>query len=360
VKRVVPGLAGVLLIAGAVSGCAGSSHPAGDRSAQQAVAAAARFLDRYVDSSGRVVRHDQGGDTVSEGQGYGLLLAYAARQPQRFATIWRWTQANLQQASGLFAYHWANGQVASTTPAADADTQIAWALDLAGRAWRVPSYTAAAKRIAGAVATTEIGYDAHGNPTLAAGPWAVQPDQPVTVEPGYWTYPADQSIAALTGDRRWQALADSDLAHLRASAADGRRLPADWAQLTGASGVTPAAQGSPGGPQAGPDGMRAVVWAACSPAGRVLDARWWQLISPSAAAAPLTRQLTGSPADTDQSALSEVAAAAAAAGAGQAATEQRLLDRAASIDRHYPTYYGAAWVALGRVLLTSHLLPGCG
>ena len=27
-----------------------------------------RFLDRYVQDDGRVVRHDQGGDTVSEGR----------------------------------------------------------------------------------------------------------------------------------------------------------------------------------------------------------------------------------------------------------------------------------------------------
>ena len=36
-----------------------------------------RFLDAYVDPDGRVVRRDQGGDTVSEGQAYALLLATA-------------------------------------------------------------------------------------------------------------------------------------------------------------------------------------------------------------------------------------------------------------------------------------------
>ena len=33
----------------------------------------------------RVVRKDQGGDTVSEGQGYELLLAVAIRERQQFA-----------------------------------------------------------------------------------------------------------------------------------------------------------------------------------------------------------------------------------------------------------------------------------
>src|SRR5438045_6380113 len=35
------------------------------------------FLDRYVMGDGRVARIDQGGDTVSEGQAYALLLAAA-------------------------------------------------------------------------------------------------------------------------------------------------------------------------------------------------------------------------------------------------------------------------------------------
>ncbi|MBV8429650.1 MAG: hypothetical protein JO244_00690, partial [Solirubrobacterales bacterium] len=42
---------------------------------QRAVPAAQHFLDRYVLPDGRVERIDQGGDTVGEGQAYGMLLA---------------------------------------------------------------------------------------------------------------------------------------------------------------------------------------------------------------------------------------------------------------------------------------------
>ena len=52
------------------------------------VAAAQHFLDRYVDPDGRVVRIDQGGDTVGEGQAYGMLLAAAIGDSHRFDTIW--------------------------------------------------------------------------------------------------------------------------------------------------------------------------------------------------------------------------------------------------------------------------------
>ena len=37
--------------------------------------AADRFLAGYVTGDGRVIRRDQGGDIVSEGQAYGMLIA---------------------------------------------------------------------------------------------------------------------------------------------------------------------------------------------------------------------------------------------------------------------------------------------
>ena len=48
------------------------------------------FLQRYEASNGRVVRRDQGGDTVSEGQGYAMLLAVALGDRRQFAAAWRW------------------------------------------------------------------------------------------------------------------------------------------------------------------------------------------------------------------------------------------------------------------------------
>ncbi|HYA68979.1 MAG TPA: glycosyl hydrolase family 8, partial [Acidimicrobiales bacterium] len=84
------------------------------------------FLIRYVDGSGRVVRRDQGGDTVSEGQGYAMLLAAAVGDGGTFARVWAWTEANLQHADGLFSYHWADGSVVGSDPATDADLDTAW------------------------------------------------------------------------------------------------------------------------------------------------------------------------------------------------------------------------------------------
>ncbi|HVY09735.1 MAG TPA: glycosyl hydrolase family 8 [Mycobacteriales bacterium] len=347
-----------LVCAGLLGGCTGTAR--GETSGSSATASARQFLHRYVSSSGAVVRHDQGGDTVSEGQGYAMLLAYAVNDRSLFTKIWRWTSRHLRQPSGLFAYHWQNGSVADTQPAADADTQIAWALDLAGRRWSITADTTAARRIAGAIAANEIGYDENGRPTLAAGPWAVGAGQPVQVEPGYWTFPADAALAVLTNDNRWRDLAAADAAHLKALTRNGATLPPDWATIGSGSGPTPSpAPGTGASIATGQDGLRALAWAACLPATHTLDARWWKLVAPTARSGPLTRNIDGSPAADGPSPLSLVAAAAAAKEAGHVATMRSLLARANQTAQQQPTYYGDAWNAIGHILLSTKLIPGC-
>jgi endoglucanase len=323
-----------------------------------AVEAARSFLSHYVTPAGRVVRRDQGGDTVSEGQGYALLLAFAANDRGTFQRVWAWTRRNLRVGTGLFAWRWSGGHAVSNESAADADTQIAWALDLAGRAWSIHSYLRAARAAAEAVAAHEVGHDSRGRPTLAGGPWAVGPGQPAEVEPGYWTFPADRALASLTGDHRWRRLDASDAAHLQSLSNGGRQLPSDWATV--GSGVTPAPEPGGGAPvQSGPDGQRGLVWAWCDSRTHSLDARWWQLIDGSASSGAMTRSLSGQPTSSAVSPLGLVAAAAAAAAAGHPTSSTSLLLDADRAVRRFPTYYGSAWDALGRILLTTHLLPGC-
>ncbi len=336
------------------------SPPAGLSDREKAVSAAHQFLRRWVDPDGRVVRRDQGNDTVSEGQGYALLLAVATDDPGTFAGVWTWTREHLQQPNGLFAYHWSGGQVLDRTPAADADTQIAWALTLGGRRFHRPDYIAEARRLATTIVSVEAGYDDQGRVTLAAGPWAVVAGRPLTVEPGYWTPPANAALAALTSDRRWQDMTTSDTSHLGQLTRGGKLLPPDWALL---GQGPPRASGSPDGgtpAQYGPDAMRAAVWNSCTPAGRDLVGRWWTLLSSTASQAPLALNLDGTVRTSSRAPLAAVAAAAAAQAVGHPLTSRSLLDAGATTAAQYPTYYGDAWVALGRILLTTGLLADCG
>jgi endoglucanase len=110
--------------------------------------------------------------------------------------------------------------------------------------------------------------------------------------------------------------------------------------------------------QYGPDAQRLVVWLASSsdPAARHLAAGWWPMLSSDATAQALALTTDGRVLAAGPSPLALVAAAAAAHAAGQTAARDRLLDRADAVERQHPSYYGAAWVALGRGLLQGRML----
>ena len=69
------------------------------------------FLSGYVEPDGRVTRRDEGGDTVSEGQAYAMLVAAALNDQQHFTRVWVWTKRNLAREDGRLAWRWKDGQV---------------------------------------------------------------------------------------------------------------------------------------------------------------------------------------------------------------------------------------------------------
>jgi endoglucanase len=113
--------------------------------------------------------------------------------------------------------------------------------------------------------------------------------------------------------------------------------------------------------QYGPDAQRLVVWLAssCDPAARRLAAGWWPKLSSGTKAQALALATDGRVVAAGPSPLALVAAAAAAHAAGQTAARDRLLGQAGAVERQQPSYYGAAWVALGRALLQGHTLTPC-
>ena len=322
---------------------------------------ATRFLETYARPDGRVVRLDQGKDTVSEGQAYGMLLAEVTGNTRAFARIWTWTQRHLQLSNHLFAFHAnAAGQVISTEPASDADLLIAWAL-LRYSGPRAAAWHRDGRQVADAILAHEVAIGPNGMPVLTAGPWATT--EPVTIDPSYWSLAAFQGLAKVTGNQTWLRLESGAVALARDITKNGRQLPPDWAQLH--TGDAPLPEPSPNGnapvAQYGLDAQRTVVWfaASCNPQARALAARWWRLLRPERAARALALRLNGNILTPTHAPLPLVAAAAAASAAGQSITAQQLLSDAAAQQRHYPTYYGGAWSALGQALLTSDALDPC-
>jgi endoglucanase len=320
-------LLGLLLVALAVVACGeDEQQPTG-------------FLDRYVAEDGRVVRHDQGGDTVSEGQAYAMLLAVAERDEARFDRVWAWTRAHLRRPDGLLAWHWQDGRVTDQQAATDADLDAARALMLAAKRFDVPRYAQDGRELGRAVSEHET---VQG--VLVAGPWTQD-----VVNPSYWSPRAFAAIERVDLNEPARRLTDQLTAN---------GLPPDWAQVQD-WGAVPTGPPSGGDPVYSYDAVRLPIRLAesCQAEDRALAARLWPRLRDDPGVA--RRALDGTPLTEDQhpAALAGAAAAAHAAGDRQAAS--RLLDRAERLDEEHPSYYGGAWVELTRAMLKPGALGTC-
>jgi len=355
-----------LLAVVAIMGCGGSdgeqtaARPAvpnpqsADRLATQAADA---FLETYTTEDGRVERTDQGGDTVGEGQAYGLLMAAGLARERQFDAIWRWTKRNVTRPDGLLAFRWADGRIQDPEAAADADVDTIRALLVAACRFDRAELRAAARRIGRAMLRHETA-DADGRPVLLAGPWA-EADGRLTTNPSYLDPVTLSALGRESSDSRYAALA-----------AEGRRiissvsapLPPDWAVVDATTGeARPAASPSDlsGEGRFTWDGPRTLVRLAvdAEAAGRRIAARAWDVFAgrhPGNIA--VEHNLDGSAAGASHHPIALVAAAGAATASGRTRRAQQFLAAAQALDREQPSYYGAAWVALGRLLLTTRRL----
>lgn len=364
-------LLAVLALSLIMTACASSSHstsspgraPARPKPAAASTrTAATRFLDRYVTSDGRVIRHDQGGDIVSEGQAYAMLIAEIADRPALVQTIWSWTRTHLGGSNGLFASHaTGNGQVEDPHSATDADTLIAYAL----MRYAGPDQDAlhkAGRRVADAVLAHESVSLPGGAPLPVAGPWATSTTPPI-VDPSYLMPSVFAGLAALTGDDRWNRAAGATVRMIGELTGSGTRLPSDWAELSGGR-LTPIANpGGGAGVQYGFDAARLPIWfaTACPAGARRLAASWWRhLLGSNDRSGPQALSLDGQAINPAPSPVFLIAGAAAATAAGDTAAARALRSRAETLAHEDPTYYGDAWVALGPALLERSLDPCSG
>lgn len=310
---------------------------------------AARFVDAYVDADGRVVRRDQGGDTVSEGQAYAMLLAAADGDEQTFDRVWGWTRANLLRPDGLLSWTWARGAVVDANSAADADVDAAHALVVAGERFERSDLTAAGRTLAAAVLDHETAQTSLGR-VLLAGQWA--DTEPYRVNPSYSAPAAYAVLGRATGDARWAEVADGDRAVLGVLL-DKAPLPPDWAQV-GPDGRVDAMPPPGGGEVAyGLDAQRVAVRYAvsCDADDRALVGRLGGAIPRASADVRGVYDLGGTATVDWQHPVALVSAAAVSDAEGKAGPAGELLRAAADLDTRASTYYGAAWAALGEDLL---------
>jgi endoglucanase len=312
-------------------------------------AAATAFAGDYVGGDGRVSRADQGGDTVSEGQAYGMLIAAANGEAERFASIWDWTRENLRQPNGLLAWHWEDGHVVAGQSAADADLDAAWALLIAARRFGSGRYRADALALAHAILEHET-VSLDGRSLLVAGDWATT--FPAVVDPSYFVPAAVGALGRASGDPRWKQLGETSREVVAQLTNRPTGLAPDWAvvESDGTARAT-AAPKQEGEAVFGYDAVRVPLWeaASCAAEDRAIAARAAPFLNRALVRSPAAvYSLTGEPRGTEPGAPIMVAVAAASQAAGDPAASERWLARAEAALDSEPTYYGGALLALAR------------
>ncbi|MBV9581254.1 MAG: glycosyltransferase family 39 protein [Chloroflexi bacterium] len=196
------------------------------------------------DLAGAYVSAD--GSVLSESQAYAMLRDVWSDDRTDFNRTWSWTADHLVRDDQLPAWLWRGGAVADQRTAADADTDMALALLMAGHQWQDPSLVQAGTLMVHAIWQAEV-VSVAGRPVLAAGDWAKnETSDTVAVNPSYFAPYAYRIFAEVDSQDPWPALVDSSYDTLvQASAAplgadQSAGLPPDWVALdrtTGAIGV---------------------------------------------------------------------------------------------------------------------------
>jgi len=197
----------------------------------------AAYKAKFLDPSGRIIDNGNGNISHSEGQGYGLLLAYLAASPSDFEQIWYFTRTELLvRDDGLSAWKWdprTRPHVTDINNATDGDILIAYALALAAGQWDRQDYAEASAAIASVILKKTVVQ--RGGRTLllpAASGFGEgdRPDGPV-VNPSYLIFEAFPVLNLVAPSPLWKAVADDGVAQIGTFAFSDRKLPADWVSV---------------------------------------------------------------------------------------------------------------------------------
>lgn len=192
------------------------------------------YADAFVEPNGRVVDTANGRISHTEGQGYGMLLAFLADDRGDFERIWSFTRTEmLLRDDGLAMWRWdpaSTPRVTDPNNASDGDILIAYALGLAGRAWQRADLTNAGAALATSIADKVVvqhggapillpGVDGYGSDARDDGP---------VVNLSYWVFEAFPVLQQLAPGADWEALSQNGIALTKRSLGPDRPLPPEW------------------------------------------------------------------------------------------------------------------------------------
>lgn len=201
------------------------------------------FKQNYLSQDGRIIDHENGDISHSEGQGYGMLLAVVNDDPATFEKVWRWTRNTLLRPSlWLFAWRYDphERKVTDDNNASDGDTLIAWALLLAGNKWHDESYLTASENIQDAIINCLV-IEQDSRTLLLPGLTGFTKDDGYILNPSYFVFPAWESFWQQRHNNIWLKLKKSSLEILTKARFGKSQLPSDWIFVKNSGEVMPAA-----------------------------------------------------------------------------------------------------------------------
>lgn len=207
------------------------------------------YKRRFVSDQGRVIDTGNGGISHSEGQGFGMRLAFHYGARQDFDRIWTWTQEHLYvRDDHLAAWRWrpdSDPHIDDKNNAADGDLFIAWSLAMAGRCWSDKDYTESARRITEDIRKKLVRKTSAGYFLVPGAAGFVHGDQ-LTLNPSYWVFPAFTEFSKLEPDApEWAALIADGYALFEQFEFGRWDLVPDWISWLPKSGFTLSDQFAP-------------------------------------------------------------------------------------------------------------------
>ncbi len=189
------------------------------------------FQDRFI-RSGRVIDHDNGGISHSEGQGYGMILAEAFGDRKVFDDLFSWTQNHLMREDGLLSWRWEQRSgITDENNATDGDILVAWALVRAAKRWKEAEYMDEALSLLLAIRTHAI-VEVEGRLFILPGVVGFENPEGLILNPSYWVYPALDDFAQIEDEGIWSRIADSGEWLTEQAIMSPSGLALDWVQLT--------------------------------------------------------------------------------------------------------------------------------
>ena len=206
------------------------------------------FRTRFLGPEGRIIDTGNARISHSEGQGWGLLMAVAARDRRSFDLIWNFTRTALRRPGDrLHAWKWdpaVRPHVADPNNATDGDLYIAWGLARAAAMWGDPALAAEARAIARDILRVTLRSVA-GWQVLLPGAAGFETPDSVVLNPSYAVIPAWRALHAVAPDPAWARLESDQLAFLRRARFGVHDLPPDWVQVARADGAVSLPAGWP-------------------------------------------------------------------------------------------------------------------